>query len=74
MLENESRTCNACQGSNLCYGYMGMRANSFVPSGIFTSAGYRVQAYACLDCGNIGYFLSREKLDRLKQRLKTHYS
>lgn len=74
MLENESRPCNACGSRDLCFGYMGMRANSFVPTGIFTSAGYRINSYACLNCGNIGYFLSREKLDKLKQRLKSHYS
>ena len=63
--------CVACGGKNLCYGYIGMGGvtNVFVPSGVFRVSGFRTRSYVCMNCGYIGQYLPKSKLDKLK----THF-
>ena len=70
MEEVKRRNCIACGSHRLCFGYLGTAANSFVPSGIFTIHGFRSRAYVCFDCGHVGQYISKEKMEKLKEKLK----
>ena len=65
--------CLHCGGTELCFGYQGTAANVFVPSGTFTFHGYRTRSYVCLKCGQMGQFLTKEKLDKLKDKFRTEF-
>lgn len=62
--------CVACGGKELCFGYLGSTATTFVPSGIFTIHGYRIRSYVCLNCGFIGQYIPKDKLDNLREKFK----
>ena len=70
MEELKKRTCVACGSQKLCFGYLGTAANAFIPSGIFTIHGFRSRAYVCFDCGYVGQYISKEKMEKLKEKLK----
>ena len=70
MNSQQKRVCVACGSTSLCYGYVGTATNAFIPSGLFTIHGYRNRAYVCIDCGYVGQYISREKLEKLKEKLK----
>jgi len=61
--------CVACGGSEVCFGYLGTGGQSFIPSGIFTMAGYSTRAYVCLHCGFVHQYLPPDKLASLKNKL-----
>lgn len=62
--------CPCCESKELCFGYLGTPPDVFVPTGVFTLHGYRTRSYVCLKCGHVGQFLSRDKLDKLRQRYR----
>ena len=62
--------CVACGGKELCFGYLGSAATTFVPSGMFTIHGYRFRSYVCLNCGSIGQYIPKDKLDNLREKFK----
>jgi DNA-directed RNA polymerase subunit RPC12/RpoP len=70
MVTETNHHCVSCGSKNLCYGYTGNTSNVFVPSGIFTISGFRTRAYVCLDCGHISEFLTLDKVEKLKARLR----
>ena len=41
-----------------------------MPSGIFTIHGYRIRSYVCLNWGSIGQYISKDKLDNLREKFK----
>jgi len=63
--------CVACGSKNLCFGTLGTSAsNVFIPSGIFTVHGYKTRSYTCLDCGYVNQYLPKDRLDKLKEKLR----
>lgn len=67
---NEKFKCLSCGSTDLCFGYQGTAANVFVPSGVFTFHGYRTLSYVCLRCGQMGHFMAKDKLEKLRVKLK----
>jgi hypothetical protein len=65
--------CLACGSTDLCFGYQGTAANVFVPSGVFTFHGYKTRSYVCLRCGQMGHFMAKDKLDKLREKIKDHF-
>lgn len=63
--------CLACGSTDLCFGYQGTAANVFVPSGVFTFHGFKTRSYVCLRCGHMGHFMAKDKLEKLRGKLKT---
>jgi hypothetical protein len=63
--------CLACGSTDLCFGYQGTAANVFVPSGVFTFHGFKTRSYVCLRCGHMGHFMAKDKLEKLRAKLKT---
>jgi hypothetical protein len=70
MVVDDQFKCLACGSKELCFGYLGTAANVFVPTGVFTIHGYRTRSYVCLKCGNLGHFISKDKLEKLKDKLR----
>lgn len=68
---NEKFKCLACGSTDLCFGYQGTAANVFVPSGMFTFHGFKTRSYVCLRCGQMGHFMAKDKLEKLRAKLKT---
>ncbi len=64
-----NHSCVACGGKEVCFGYLGAGGSTFVPSGVFTMAGYRTRAYVCLHCGAIHEYLPPDKLEALRHKL-----
>jgi DNA-directed RNA polymerase subunit RPC12/RpoP len=67
----EKYKCLACGSTDLCFGYQGTAANVFVPSGVFTFHGFKTRSYVCLRCGQMGHFMAKDKLEKLRIKLKT---
>jgi DNA-directed RNA polymerase subunit RPC12/RpoP len=67
----EKYKCLACGSTDLCFGYQGTAANVFVPSGVFTFHGFKTRTYVCLRCGQMGHFMAKDKLEKLRAKLKT---
>ncbi|MCP4213099.1 MAG: hypothetical protein GY765_00515 [bacterium] len=65
--------CLHCGSTEMCFGYQGAAANVFVPNGLFTIHGYKTRAYICLDCGVMGHYMPKDKLERMKQRLESQF-
>jgi len=63
--------CLACGSTDLCFGYQGTATNVFVPSGVFTFHGFKTRSYVCLRCGHMGHFMAKDKLEKLRAKLKT---
>ncbi len=68
MDQNRPYACLACGSTRLVFGYLGGGANIFIPSGIFTMNGFKTRAYVCMDCGQLGQFLTNEKLAKLREK------
>ncbi len=68
MDQNRHYTCLACGSSRLVFGYLSGGGSIFVPSGIFTMNGFRTRTYVCMDCGQLGHFLSMQKLVKLREK------
>lgn len=62
--------CVRCGSENLCYGHLGSTPNVFIPSGIFTIHGFKTRSYVCVDCGYLGTYISRNRLEKLREKLK----
>jgi hypothetical protein len=62
--------CVSCGGTNLCFGYLGAMKNVFVPSGLFTMAGFRTRSFVCLDCGHIGQYIQKDRLKKLRDKFE----
>lgn len=60
--------CITCGSPDLCFGYLGTPANVFVPTGSFTFHGYKTRSYVCLKCGQIGSFMARDKLEKIREK------
>lgn len=69
MIVDTDKCCTACGSQRLVFGYNGNASNVFVPSSVFVIYGFRVRSYVCLDCGHVGQFISKEKLEKLKARV-----
>jgi len=69
MIVDTDKCCTACGSQRLVFGYTGNASNAFVPKNIFVVYGFRVRAFVCLDCGHVGQFISREKLNKLRSRV-----
>jgi len=67
----EQYKCLACGSTDLCFGYQGTATNVFVPTGVFTFHGYKTRSYVCLRCGQMGHFMAKDKLEKLRAKLKT---
>ncbi len=65
--------CLVCGGTDLCFGYVGTPANVFVPTGTFTFHGFKTRSYVCLKCGNVGHFMSKDRLQKLRERFSTQF-
>jgi hypothetical protein len=63
-------SCTACGGESLCYGYLGISSNVFVPSGVYTVGGFRTRSFVCLNCGYVGQYIPKGKIVKLKQKLR----
>ena len=61
------RKCSACTGTNLQYGSAGVHRHTFIPEKKIMFAGYEVNAFVCLDCGTVGYFLSDKDLETVRK-------
>lgn len=63
-------SCVACGGENLCFGYLGIGgvSNVFVPSGVFSVSGSKTRSYVCLNCGYVGQYIPKNKLERMRDR------
>ncbi len=61
------RKCSACGGTNLQYGSSGVHRHTFVPEKKIMFTGYEVNAFLCLDCGTLGYFLSDKDLETVRK-------
>lgn len=70
MSQNRPYACLACGSTRLVFGYLGGGASLFIPSGVFTMNGFRTRTYVCTDCGQIGQFLTQEKLARLREKFR----
>jgi hypothetical protein len=68
MTLGDIHTCVACGGKEICFGYLGNTPSVFVPSGIFTISGFRIRSYVCLNCGYLGHYIPKDKLQKLKER------
>ena len=71
MVTTDKFKCLACGSTDLCFGYQGTATNVFVPSGVFTFHGYKTRSYVCLRCGQMGHFMAKDKLEKLRAKLKT---
>lgn len=71
MDEKRNYVCQACKSSKLIFGYLGGAANVFVPSGIFTMNGFKTRTFVCLECGQLGQFISTDKLVKLREKFST---
>jgi hypothetical protein len=69
MSEARSFTCPFCGSGDLCFGYIGRSGNVFVPSGVFTLDGFRTRSFVCLGCGQVGQFIPRDKLEKLRAKI-----
>jgi hypothetical protein len=75
---NETRgfSCPFCGSNDLCFGYIGSNiggsGNAFVPSGMFTLHGFRTRSFVCLACGQVGQFIPRDKLEKLRAKFHEH--
>lgn len=67
---DEKFKCLSCGSTDLCFGYLST-ANVFVPTGVFTIHGFKTRSYVCLRCGQMGHFMAKDKLEKLKAKLKT---
>lgn len=65
---NATFKCLSCGSTELCFGYLGTTANVFVPTGIFSVHGYRIRSYVCMKCGQMGNYLPKDKLEKLKEK------
>ena len=74
MIVKDKFSCTMCGSTELCYGYLGTAANVFVPSGIFTLHGYKTRSFVCLRCGYLGQFIAKDKLEKLRERIKSLYA
>ena len=63
-------SCTSCGGESLCYGYVGISSNVFVPSGVYTVGGFRTRSFVCLNCGYVGQYIPKSKVEKLKQKLR----
>jgi hypothetical protein len=63
--------CSACGGSDIVFGYLGGTSNIFVPSGVFTMNGFRTRTFVCLKCGHVNQYLSKLKLEKLREKFKS---
>ncbi len=70
MIVGDSFTCVACGGKDICFGYLGNTANAFVPSGMFTISGFRIRSYVCMNCGYLGQYIPKDKVQKLKERFQ----
>jgi len=68
---SEKFKCLSCGSTDLCFGYQGTATNVFVPTGVFTIHGYKTRSYVCLRCGQMGHFMAKDKLEKLRAKLKT---
>jgi hypothetical protein len=71
--KNITFNCMSCGSTDLCFGYLGNAANTFVPTGVFTVHGFRSRSYVCLKCGYMGHYLPKDKLEKLREKFTTHY-
>jgi len=67
-IANTGFCCLACGGKELCLGYQGTAASMFIPSNMFTLNGYRIRTYVCLKCGHVGQYMSKDRLQKLRER------
>jgi hypothetical protein len=65
--------CVSCGSTELCFGYLGTAANVFVPTGVFTLHGFKTRSYVCLKCGQMGQYIPKDKLEKLKEKLGSHF-
>jgi len=70
-MATEKFKCLGCGSTDLCFGYQGTSSNVFVPSGVFTIHGYKTRSYVCLKCGQMGHFMAKDKLEKLREKIKT---
>jgi hypothetical protein len=70
-MEIKKHQCVACGGEHLCFGYIGPVKNVFIPSGLFTIAGFRIRSFVCLDCGHVSQYMSAETVKKLKNKFRT---
>ena len=63
-MSDKEKQCPAC-GT----GQSGMHRHTFVSEGKIISMGYDVEAFACLDCGHISFYLPPFELKELKIKL-----
>ena len=68
MDKNRPYSCLACGSTRLVFGYLSGGGSIFVPSGIFTMNGFRTRTYVCMDCGQVGHFLTLEKVAKLRDK------
>ena len=64
--------CLACESTNIVFGYLGGTASVFVPSGVFTMYGFKTRTFVCLNCGQVNQYLSKSRLNRLKEKFKNY--
>ncbi len=69
----EQFKCIQCGGTELCFGYKGASSNVFVPSGIFTFHGYKARHYVCVDCGFMGEYIPKDRLQKLREKFKARF-
>jgi len=59
--------CPQCDSTNLHLGKMGVHRQTFLPEGKFKMTGYTLDAYVCLDCGQVEQKMQPEDLEKLRR-------
>lgn len=49
---------------------MGIHRHTFLPSGKFKMTGYALDAYVCLDCGQVEQKIKPEDLEKLQKEVQ----
>ena len=62
--------CPQCGSENLRPGRMGIHRHTFLPSGKFKMTGYALDAYVCLDCGQVEQKIKPEDLEKLQKEVQ----
>jgi hypothetical protein len=71
-MKKSERICLACQGTHLRFGAVPDAHSSIIPWRLqFKPEGnwiksHEIRAYACLDCGQLGFYLDSENIDALR--------
>lgn len=68
-VQPNERSCPSCKGRNLAHGRTGVHRHTFLPGSGFFWMGFTTNAFACLDCGFVGHYLSGRELRKLREKL-----